>query len=102
MSLSKQYLKKKLLCKVTFRVPKKASRLAEHIALVGDFNQWDPKASPMQKQKSGDFKLILKLPVQQSYQFRYLYDGVIWENDWDADQYVATGVSDAENSVVIV
>jgi len=102
MSLSKQYLKTKSLCKVTFCVPEKACRSAEHIALVGDFNQWDEKVSPMQKQKSGDFKLTLTLPVQQSYQFRYLYDDVVWENDWEADHYIATGVSDAENSVVIV
>jgi len=102
MSLSKHYLKTKPLCKITFRVPKEACRSATHIALVGDFNHWDPEASPMQKQKSGDFKLTLKLPANHNYQFRYLYDGTVWENDWEADQYIATGVGDAENSIVVV
>ena len=55
MSINKQYLKTKPLCKVTFTLP--AHRLDEiqHVALLGEFNDWDPVALPMKKSKIGEF-----------------------------------------------
>lgn len=102
MSLSKQYLKSKPVCKVTFRVPAEAAPDANSVHIVGDFNSWDIYAIPLQKLKDGTFKVTLELEPNQEYQFRYLIDENTWENDWDADKYVATPFGNAENSVVVV
>jgi 1,4-alpha-glucan branching enzyme len=71
--------------------------------LIGDFNGWDPAgAVALKKQKDGSYKGIVELETGKEYQFRYLLDGEKWENDWEADKYVPSGVEGAENSVVIV
>ena len=100
MSLSKQTLKTKPITKVTFRLPAEAAPEAETVFLVGDFNDWDPKATPMKRLKSGEFKVTLDLEAGQEYSFRYLIEGKEWENDWAADHYVPSGIEGAENSVV--
>jgi hypothetical protein len=41
----------------------------------------------------------LDLQSGKEYRFRYLLDGTLWENDWDADSYVPNGF-DGEDSVV--
>jgi 1,4-alpha-glucan branching enzyme len=102
MSLKKQTLKTRPICKVTFRVPKEAAKSAESIHIVGDFNDWDKTATPMKPLKSGDFTSTLELDTSKTeYQFRYLYDGKTWENDWEADAYIANSEG-TENSVVKV
>ena len=102
MSLKKQYLKSRPVCKVTFRLSKEAAPEAAQVHLVGDFNNWLTSETPMKRLKSGDFTVTLDLPVNQSYQFRYLIDQNVWENDWQADQYVPSGIAANENSVVVV
>ncbi|WP_166839834.1 isoamylase early set domain-containing protein [Rheinheimera pleomorphica] len=100
MSINKQYLKTKPLCKVTFTLP--AARLAqmEQAALLGEFNDWDPTALPMKKSKSGDFTITLNLEKNKEYQFRYLVNGGTWLNDEAADSYQPSPVSYDHNSVV--
>ena len=100
MSIKKQYLKRKPLCKVTFRLPKEAIEGAKNVTIVGDFNDWEEEATPLQPLKSGDYKALLELEVGKSYQYRYLIDGETWENDWAADNYVASPFSGIENSVI--
>ncbi len=102
MSLKKQYLKTRPICKVTFRLPQEAAKKADSANLVGDFNEWDPRKTPMKKLKNGAFTITLDLPVNREYQFRYFLDHRTWENDWEADRYVPSGVSNSENSVVVV
>ena len=102
MSIKKQYLKDKSVCKVTFSLPKKAAASAKTVHLVGEFNNWDEKATPMKKLKNGSFSITLKLDTGREYQFRYLIDGTEWENDWNANKYVPTQFGDSENSVVVV
>jgi len=102
MSLSKKYLKSRPVSKVTFRLPREAAAGVDHACLVGEFNDWNPAATSMQKLKSGDFKVTMDLDVGREYQYRYLLDGQIWANDEAADRYVPAGVPDADNSVVIV
>ena len=99
MSLSKRFLKSKPLCKVTFRLPAEAAPEAEQVTIVGEFNDWSETATPMQKLKSGEFKLTIDLETGREYQFRYLIDSETWENDWEADKYVPTDAGD-DNSVV--
>jgi len=100
--IKKQYLKTRPVCKATFRISKEAAQSAKSIHLVGDFNGWDAQLSPMSALKSGEFTLLVELDTTQpEYQFRYLYDGSRWENDWEADGYATNGV-DGENSIVRV
>ena len=102
MSLKKRYLKTKPVCKVTFRVPKTVAKGAGAISIVGEFNDWQPGATPMKSLKSGEFTATVDLPAGREYQFRYLIDGETWENDGKADKYVRTCFGDCDNSVVIV
>jgi len=83
-------------------MPKEAVRSAKGVHIVGDFNDWKRKASPMKKLKSGLFKIVIDLPCDREYQYRYLIDSKIWENDWSADKYAPSPYFDTENSVVIV
>ncbi|MCE6988191.1 isoamylase early set domain-containing protein [Dyadobacter sp. CY323] len=103
MALSKQFVKSKSLYKVTFTVPAEAAAEAKKVALVGEFNGWNPEeAIALKKQKDGSFKGILEL-ASGEYQFRYILDDEKWENDWEADKYVPAGVdATAENSVVVL
>ena len=102
MSLKKRPLKSRPVSKVTFSLPKEAVPKARRVALVGDFNDWNSKASPMDRLKSGEFKITLDLEQGREYCFRYLIDGSVWENDWSADRYAPSGFEDIENSVVVV
>ncbi len=101
MSLKKQYLKTKPVCRVTFKLEKKAAKNATQVFLVGDFNGWDEKNNSMRKLNSGDFTIRLDLEPGKKYQFRYLIDGEKWENDWNADGYVPTEFPGAENSILL-
>ena len=102
MSLKKQYLAKKTMCKVTFSLPKKAVASVKTVHLVGEFNDWNETATPMKKLKDGSFSVTIDLESGREYQFRYLIDGKGWENDWEADKYVPAAFGDCDNSVVIV
>ncbi len=102
MSLKKQYLKSKPVCKVTFRLPKKAVETACAVSIVGDFNNWSTISTPMKKLKSGEFKAIIDLEIDREYQFRYLIDDQEWENDWNADKYIPNQFGNCDNSVVVV
>ena len=102
MSLKKQYLKGRPVCKVTFRLSQKAAQGAKHAFLVGDFNSWDRTASPMQRLKNGDFKLIVELAPKRDYQYRFLLDSNRWVNDWNADKYIYSSFGNCDNSVVTV
>ncbi|MEN8115408.1 MAG: isoamylase early set domain-containing protein [Bacteroidota bacterium] len=99
MSIKKQVLKSKPVCKVTFRLQKEMANEAEKITLVGDFNDWDTAALEMKKLKSGEFTSLLELETGKSYEFRYLADGQDWINDSEADGYVMNSYG-AENCVV--
>ena len=98
MMLNKQYLKTKPVCKVTFTLPEQLK--AENAYLVGDFNNWDEKATPMKRvKKNAQFTVTLELEKGREYQFRYLVNGTDWHNDWNADKYVPNPFS-GDNSVV--
>lgn len=102
MSVKKQYMKKKPLCKVTFRLNKKQARHARTVHVVGDFNGWDTGATPMVKLKRGAFSVIVDLEKGREYQFRYLLNGTDWVNDSGADHYVTTPYGDENNCVIVV
>jgi 1,4-alpha-glucan branching enzyme len=102
MSLRKQYLKSKPVCKVTFKLSKKASNSAETAALVGDFNNWDISANLMKKYQNGNFTITMDLEPEKEYQFRYLLNGQEWINDPEADKYSPVPDLGTENSVAVL
>ena len=100
MSLKKQLLRSKPVCKVTFRFPKEMAGHATSVVLAGDFNNWDTAACQLTKLKSGEFTVLLELEKDKEYEFRYLVDGKDWYNDPEADRYTANPFG-GENSVVV-
>lgn len=102
MAIKKKFLKSKPVCKVTFKLEKKAVNGAKKVNLVGDFNNWKEGDIKMKKLKDGSFTTTIDLETGKEYSFRYLIDGKTWENDWAADKYVPSGVSGEDNSVVTV
>jgi 1,4-alpha-glucan branching enzyme len=101
VSLKKQNLKGESKCKVTFSLSRESAGSAGTVHVVGDFNNWERSANPMKKLKDGSFTATITLPKNKEYQFRYLLDGERWENDSNADKYVANEHA-TENSVVVV
>jgi 1,4-alpha-glucan branching enzyme len=96
MAIKKQFLKTKNICKVTFTVP---AENAESVAVLGDFNNWDPKANTLKKLKNGTFKGVFDIEKDSSYEFRYLIDNT-YINDEQADSYKWNDYANAENSVL--
>ena len=102
MSIRKQYLKTKPICRVTFRLPKDQFSGAKSVYVVGEFNNWDDSATPMKNLKKGGFAATMDLDVNREYQFRYLIDESYWENDACADKYVHSAYGNCDNSVIVV
>ncbi|HKK34408.1 MAG TPA: isoamylase early set domain-containing protein [Desulfomicrobiaceae bacterium] len=102
MSIEKKYLKTRPVCKVTFRLPEEHADGAGEVAVVGDFNAWDPLANPMRKLKKGGFSLTVDLEPGREYEFRYLVDRLAWENDGGADGYRQTPYGDGENCLLVL
>jgi len=69
---------------------------AERAAVAGEFNDWSTDATPMER--NGDhFEVTLSLPPGE-YRYRYFFDGQHWDNDPEADGYVANDYG-SEDSV---
>ena len=98
MAITKQYLKSKPICKVTFSIPAKE---AKEIKVVGTFNDWNTKTKGLKKLKNGTFKGSIDLEKDNSYEFKYIIDGV-YVNDSEADTYVWNDFAGAENGVIHV
>ncbi len=70
----------------------------EPMALVGDFNGWDPVANPLTRHR-GARRASVVLEPGRRYAFRYLAGEGDWFNDDDADDYESNGMGD-ENFVL--
>ncbi|WP_440098264.1 isoamylase early set domain-containing protein [Streptosporangium sp. H16] len=71
--------------KLTFSITE--SPTVGGVSLVGDFNDWDPYAHPMQRRDDGTYQVSLMVPARQPIRFRYLADGGVWFDDADADHH---------------
>lgn len=98
MSLKKQFVKSKPVCKVTFLIP---AAEASEVSVIGDFNGWDPEIGALSKLKNGSFKGVFDLDKDASYEFKYLIDGA-YVNETEADGYKWNDFAGAENSVLTV
>ena len=72
---------------------------ADHqVSVVGDFNAWDPLATPMRRRRDGTQRAKVKVRVGRVYEFKYLTDDGTWFCDPDAESEVnSDGI---ENSVL--
>ena len=102
MIIRKKYLKSRPVCKVTFGLKGEVAESAVTAHIVGEFNDWDIRATPMKKLKNGAFTLTIDLERGREYQFRYLIDGAKWGNALNADRYAPIPYGDSENSVVVL
>ncbi|MCM5661525.1 isoamylase early set domain-containing protein [Galbibacter mesophilus] len=98
MAISKQYLKSRPVCKVTFTVPAEG---AENVWVVGDFNEWNKKSAALKKLKNGNFKGTFEVPKDESYEFRYIIDGN-YINEAEADDFRWNDYAGTENAVLSV
>lgn len=98
MSIKKQFIKTKPICKVTFSVEAKEANTA---SVVGDFNNWNPAEGELSKLKNGTFKGVFELPKNASYEFKYVVDGD-FINDPEADAFKWNDFAGAENGVLEV
>lgn len=99
MSIKKQSLKSKPICKVSFKVTKEQAEGANEISIVGDFNNWNPAADVMNQLKDGSFSHTIELGSGASYRFRYLADGSRWFDESEADG-VEVGEFGAANNLL--
>ncbi|MFL9831313.1 isoamylase early set domain-containing protein [Flavobacterium sp. ARAG 55.4] len=98
MSIKKQFIKSKPVCKVTFSIEAKE---AAEVSVVGDFNNWNPEAGTLSKLKNGTFKGVFDLNKDTAYEFKYLVDGK-YINESEADSFKWNEFAGAENSVLEV
>ena len=85
---------------VTFELPPQF--WAERITLVGDFNDWDEKATQLRQDRDdGAWRVVMELETGREYQFRYLADGQDWHNDSSADRY-EDNPHGSTNSVIVL
>lgn len=73
--------------RIVFELP--ASLWADQISVVGDFNEWNPLATPLLQDRDGIWRASIDLPVGNRYGFRYLIDGR-WSTDAHADGVTRT------------
>lgn len=99
--MKKNYSESQPSCKVTFSLPKAAVKDAKSVLLLGDFNNWEEsEAISLKEMTDGSFLTEVELGTGRNYEFRYLIDSERWENDWEADNYVASPYPGVQNSVV--
>jgi 1,4-alpha-glucan branching enzyme len=98
MSIKKQFVKTKPVCKVTFSVEAKE---AIEASVIGDFNNWNPEEGSLNKLKNGTFKGVFNIDKDASYEFKYVIDGA-FVNEADADFFLWNEFAGNENGVLTV
>lgn len=71
--------------KVTFSIPNEPDQ--PKVSVVGDFNNWDPAASPLVKRPNNTRSVSVTVDPGQHYRFRYYDADGNWFNDDSADAY---------------
>jgi hypothetical protein len=84
--------------KVTFVIPNDPSQ--PRISVVGDFNGWDPEATPLVKRANNTRSASVTLDPNRRYAFRYFVADGGWFNDEAADDYVSNEF-DSQNCIIV-
>ena len=82
--------------KVTFAVP--ADDVDGKVAVVGDFNEWDPTTHSLSRCEGWLRTTVVVAPGRQ-YRFRYLAEDGRWFNDPEVGLYEPNGMGD-DNSLL--
>ena len=85
--ITKTYLKTGSSCRVTFKLSSGHPE-AQSAVVLGEWNGWNPDATPMKRGKDGSWSATVTLETGRPYHFRYLLDGRHWQNDEGADDTV--------------
>lgn len=86
--------------RVTFQLP--ADVATDSVAVVGDFNEWNPDKHLMKlDQKKGIWSKSISFKPGSEHEFRYFVDGESWRNDEAADKYVPNPYF-CENGVIAI
>jgi 1,4-alpha-glucan branching enzyme len=68
------------MTRITFRFE---SPGAKTVALVGDFNDWNPSTHPMKRGRGKVWRIEVELPPGR-HEYKFLVNGGEWWNDPDA------------------
>lgn len=71
---------------VSFSLP--LSESPDGASVLGDFNEWDAHAHPMQRRSNGTRSVRIELEPG-THHFKYLLDGGHWMNEPMADRHAA-------------
>ena len=82
--------------RVMFELP--AATWADHIFLVGDFNDWNLSATPFVQDRDGVWWAMVDLPMGTRHEFRYRINRD-WYTDYHADGW-SENAHGPQNSVV--
>ncbi|AXI76393.1 isoamylase early set domain-containing protein [Peterkaempfera bronchialis] len=77
--------KRKNRIEVTFVLP--AGLPHTEVSVVGDFNDWQPGAHPLEPRADGSRAVTVALPAKERFGFRYLADGGHWFDEEHADEH---------------
>jgi 1,4-alpha-glucan branching enzyme len=71
---------------VTFEMTPDNDARSVHVA--GDFNGWDPAATPLKQRKDGTWATTVRLQRKRAYAYRFVVNGNRWLTDEQADAQV--------------
>ena len=77
--------------RVTFALP--ADQPPGAVSVVGDFNDWNPFAHPLQRRSNGTRSAAVTVPSGSMLRFRYLAEGGVWFDDETASAQDGEGAS---------
>jgi 1,4-alpha-glucan branching enzyme len=83
--LKREIIKQTSQVKVTFAIPHDPAQ--PRVSVVGEFNQWDPRATPLVKRTNNTRSASVVLDPGQRLRFRYYSQDGTWFNDDQADDY---------------
>lgn len=74
MAIKKKCSKDKSIFKVTFTIPSEIAKKFRHVALVGNFNNWDSKSNHFLPRRNKTYSITFSLEPNKEYEFKYLTD----------------------------
>ncbi len=75
---------------------------ASSVALVGDFNDWDPKATPLRAASTGGVWSV-EVPIQPGrHLYAFVVDGTVWRPDPAAPQATGEDYGEPNSALTVV
>ena len=99
--MKREYSGDRTRCRVTFWLPQAAARAPRRSRWRGASTTGRGSA-PDGAAGERRFHLELELEAGREHEFRFVVDGVRWENAWNADRYVWSDHAQCENSVIVL